>query len=132
MSWTAIHPDSAKLLEGIGIRLSGGAAPAPEQRYSYDYDEPQQEHFEPPQQPDQKDPYVQQKRVSPYQPHSYPGVDQRESQMQKKMTFDVPADERAGVHAIMVSDGEQGLAIIEEMPPGGQLATNVSHPADSA
>ena len=32
--------------------------------------------------------------------------------------------EYAGVHAIMVSDNERGLCMIEEMPPGGQLAAN--------
>jgi hypothetical protein len=126
MSWPTIHPDSAKLLEGIGIRLStGGAAPEPR----YDYDEPQ-EQFEPPRQPGS---YEQHQRAAPYQQDSYSGAGQRGSQLpQKKMTFDIPADERAGVHAIMVSDGEQGLSIIEEMPPGGQLATNVSPSAGPA
>lgn len=138
MSW--VHPDSAKLLEGIGIRLGGDQNPTgASSQQRYDYDEPQEEQFHPPRPktppqqpasyPSQQQPasYQQPQRAAPYPPASHSGAAaQWVSQVaQKPMTFDIPADERAGVHAIMVSDGEQGLAMIEEMPPGGQLATNV-------
>mmetsp|Transcript_70607 Transcript_70607/g.161874 ORF Transcript_70607/g.161874 Transcript_70607/m.161874 type:complete len:1047 (+) Transcript_70607:76-3216(+) len=137
MSW--VHPDSAKLLEGIGIRLGGDQNPTgASSQQRYDYDEPQEEQFHPPRPktppqqpasyPSQQQPasYQQPQRAAPYPPASHSGAAaQWVSQVaQKPMTFDIPADERAGVHAIMVSDGEQGLAMIEEMPPGGQLATN--------